>query len=332
MMNYTIKDCILKPEFEDVKHLLLSLDLMVEDVTETIMIYDEEELIGTGSIDHNIIKMIGVLPAYQGLNITSLIMTELTQRLYQKGVHKFFLYTQPKSIDLFAHFDLNLIVQTPDMAMFENKLNSITDYLNLLKNQIPKKQGLRASLVMNCNPMTNGHLYLIEKASKENHDVLLFLVEENRSVFKFEDRFNIVKEAIKHLENVFLIPSGPYIISSITFPTYFLKSLSLASKAYMQLDATIYNQYFMPILEIDKRYVGHEPKDPMTYAYNQTMKEILKKKLVIIDRITYEDNVISASYVRSLAREKRFDDIKKIVPDSTYKFLISPQGQAIFHD
>jgi len=332
MMNYAIKDCILKAELEDVKHLLLSLGLNVEDVTETIMIYDEDKLIGTGSIDHNIIKMIGVLPSYQGLNITSLIMTELTQRLYQKGIHKFFLYTQPKSINLFVNFDLNLVVQTPHMAMFENKLKPISEYLNQLKKQIPNKHGSRASLVMNCNPMTNGHLYLIEKASKENEDVLLFLVEENRSVFTFDIRFNIVKEAIKHLDNVILIPSGPYIISSITFPTYFLKSLSLASKVYMQLDATIFNQYFMPILEIDKRYVGHEPKDPMTHAYNQTMKEILKNKLVIIERITYEENVISASYVRKLAIEKRFDDIKKIVPNSTYKFLISPQGQAIFHD
>ena len=331
-MSYQIKDCILKSELEDVKHLLLSLDLSFEEVTETIMIYDEEKLIGTGSIDSNIIKMIGVHPSYQGLNVTSLIMSELTQRLYLKGIHKYFLYTQPKSVILFENFDLNLIIQTDDIALFENKINPINDYLTQVKQKLPKKQGLRASLVMNCNPMTNGHLYLIEKAAKENDDVLLFLVEENRSVFSFKDRFQIVKNAIKHLSNVILIPSGPYIISSLTFPTYFLKTLSAASLAYMELDVMIFYQYFMPILEIDHRYVGDEPKDPMTNQYNQTMKKIFESKLIIIDRITHQDQVISASYVRKLAKEKRFDDIKKIVPDATYEFLISLDGQAIYHD
>ena len=330
-MNYTIKDCILKHELEDVKHLLLSLDLTYETATETIMVYDDDKLIGTGSIDQNVIKMIGVLPLYQGQNITSLIMSELTQRLYQKGIFKFFLYTQPKSKTMFSSFDLNLVVETHDIVMFENKLNPISKVLNELKQQLPQKKKSRAALVMNCNPMTNGHLYLIEKATQENDDVLIFLVEENRSVFSFEQRYHMVEQSIKHLDNIILIPSGPYIISSITFPTYFLKSLSLASMSYMMLDAIIFKQYFMPILDIDYRYVGDEPLDPMTSAYNNTLKSILGLKLKIIERKTINDQIISASYVRKLAQEKRYDIIKTIVPKATYDFLVSPEGQAIFH-
>ncbi|MFA7075147.1 MAG: GNAT family N-acetyltransferase [Candidatus Izemoplasmatales bacterium] len=330
-MNYTIKDCILKHELEDVKHLLLSLDLTYETATETIMVYDDDKLIGTGSIDQNVIKMIGVLPLYQGQNITSLIMSELTQRLYQKGIFKFFLYTQPKSKTMFSSFDLNLVVETHDIVMFENKLNPISKVLNELKQQLPQKKKSRAALVMNCNPMTNGHLYLIEKATQENDNVLIFLVEENRSVFSFEQRYHMVEQSIKHLDNIILIPSGPYIISSITFPTYFLKSLSLASMSYMMLDAIIFKQYFMPILDIDYRYVGDEPLDPMTSAYNNTLKSILGLKLKIIERKTINDQIISASYVRKLAQEKRYDIIKTIVPKATYDFLVSPEGQAIFH-
>ena len=55
-MNYTTKDCILKHELEDVKHLLLTLGLDHEIVSETIMIYDEDKLIGTGSIDQTSLK------------------------------------------------------------------------------------------------------------------------------------------------------------------------------------------------------------------------------------------------------------------------------------
>ena len=331
-MNYTIKDCILNQEREDVKHLLLSLGLNDEDASETVMVYDEDLLIGTGSIDYNVIKMIGVIPSYQKMNVTSFIMTELIQRLYQKGIYKYFLYTQPKSKPLFLNFDLNLVIETSTIVMFENKMNPIQTYLQNLKIHLPQKKSSRAALVMNCNPMTNGHVYLIEKASKEHDDVLLFLVEENRSVFSFEDRYQIVSETIKSFPNVILIPSGPYIISSMTFPTYFLKSLNDASKSYMELDATIFNQYFIPILEIDQRYVGEEPKDPMTNQYNQALKNILKDKLSVIPRIYINQQVISASYVRTLAKEKRFDEIKTMVPKATYDFLISSKGVAIFHE
>ena len=36
---------------------------------------------------------------------------------------------------------------------------------------------------MNCNPFTKGHKYLIEKASKENDVVHLFILTEDKSEF-----------------------------------------------------------------------------------------------------------------------------------------------------
>ena len=48
---------------------------------------------------------------------------------------------------------------------------------------------------------------------------------------------------------------------------------------YMEIDVMIFKNYFMPILEIDTRYVGDEPKDPMTAMYNEMMKKILKDNL-----------------------------------------------------
>jgi [citrate (pro-3S)-lyase] ligase len=98
----------------------------------------------------------------------------------------------------------------------------------------------------------------------------------------------------------------------------------------MNLDLLIFKTYFMDILEIAFRYVGNEPLDPMTSAYNQTMKSLLNEQLVIIDRLKKDQQVISASLVRKLVKDNNFEKIKNLVPSVTYQFLKSKQGRALF--
>ena len=76
---------------------------------------------------------------------------------------------------------------------------------------------------MNCNPFTKGHLYLIEKASAESDHLFILIVEEDKSVFPFEKRMELVKRGTEHLDNIDVIPGGSYTISSATFPSYFAK-------------------------------------------------------------------------------------------------------------
>jgi [citrate (pro-3S)-lyase] ligase len=263
--------------------------------------------------------MIGIKQEYQNQNVTNIIMNELIKRLYQKNIDKFFIYTKPDVYKHFLNYDFKLLVETNDLILLENNLNSINDYY---KN-IPTKKGNRACIVMNLNPLTNGHLYLIEKASKENDDVILFLVEEDRSYFSYNDRYNILKQALKDYKNIHIIPSGPYIISKLTFPTYFIKDKSKISKIYMELDVKLFTEKLIPLFDIDKRYVGDEPLDEMTNLYNITLKKYLDDKLIIVPRLTENSNIISASLVRKLIENKDFETIKKYVPKATYDFIIS---------
>ena len=80
-----------------------------------------------------------------------------------------------------------------------------------------------------------------------------------------------------------------------------------------------------PVLGIRKRFVGEEPLDNITFQYNESMKRILPEygvELICIERKKDEDNnIISASRVRKMLDEKRFDEIKKIVPESTFLYL-----------
>lgn len=190
----------------------------------------------------------------------------------------------------------------------------------------------KASIVMNCNPFTLGHRYIIDKAANENDNVVVFIVEEDKSIFPFDVRYNLVKEGVSDLKNVTVLPGGDYIISSATFPTYFLKHYDERIDAYTKLDAGIFGKYIAPEFNIVKRYVGTEPYCMVTSKYNLALMDVLPKyniKVELVDRLKNNDIAVSASKVRSLIKEGDFKSIKDLVPDVTYNFLISDDAKPI---
>ena len=180
------------------------------------------------------------------------------------------------------------------------------------------------SIVMNCNPFTLGHLHLIEHAARQVDYLYVFIVEEDRSFFRFEDRIELAKAGTAHLENVKLLPSGQFIISAITFSEYFDKANLEGTAIDPSLDVETFGSQIAPCLNISVRFVGEEPFDPVTAQYNQSMKEILPKYGVELREIPRKDidgEAISASRVRKYLEEKNWDEIKKLVPETTYLFL-----------
>jgi [citrate (pro-3S)-lyase] ligase len=183
---------------------------------------------------------------------------------------------------------------------------------------------MNGAIVMNCNPFTLGHQYLIETASKQVDRLIIFAVEEDASTFPFKDRFELMIQGTKHLDNVLVLPSSFYIISQATFPNYFLRDKEHAFTTYARLDLSIFGYWFSQ-LNIKIRFVGEEPLDPMTDMYNQTMMEVLPKygmQLKIIPRKENDSGVISASKVRALLKEDRWEEVAKFVPKTTYDYLL----------
>lgn len=331
MMIYQTVDMTSTREHELVRELLQSEGLFYEEgVDYTVGIFDHDVLIATGSLQENICKMIAVRSDYRGENLTATVMLQLMHVLNERGIHKYFLYTKPESVKFFAYYNFRVVAKTASIALLENRLDPIDERLSKMAKDHKPKQGTRASIVMNCNPVTLGHLYLIECAARENDDVIIFLVEENRSVFPYDTRLKLLKEATRHIKNVRILPSTEYVISSITFPTYFLKRITDQSRVYMELDLTIFKKHFMPIFSIDYRYVGVEPIDPSTALYNETMKKTLKGSLKVLERLSIDGDIVSASRVRNLAEKKRYEDIRDLVPQATYDYLISKEGRALF--
>lgn len=141
------------------------------------------------------------------------------------------------------------------------------EIFNYLQN-IPKKQMLCGAIVMNCNPFTLGHKYLIEYAASKVEFLYVFVVEEDKSYFKFEDRINMVKNGTKNLDNILILPSGEFILSYKTLPSYFEKEEQKEAKISASLDIEIFARYIAPALNIKYRFAGEEPIDKVTKQYN----------------------------------------------------------------
>jgi len=330
-MEYRLVDCRTEKEREDARILLQNNGLSFEEkVDRTIGIYDNEALIATGSIYENVIKMIAVDAAHKGKNLTGVLLSHLIALLGEKRISKYFLFTTPENKSVFLGFSFSIVVETDQVVMMENNVFTIEERLNTIKSDLNLSSGRKAAIVMNCNPVTNGHMYLIEKCASENDHVIIFLVEEDKSFFPFSIRHALLKKATEKIKNVHIVPSTQYIISAATFPTYFMKEMSQTSLEHMKVDIAIFKRYFMDVFNIDKRYVGDEPLDYVTNEYNKTMKTMLGDRLVIVDRLTQNEDVVSASLVRKLAKNGQFDKIKAMVPPATYRFLTSKEGRILF--
>lgn len=296
---------------------------------------DTGKIIGIVGFFRNIIKGLAVDPDFQGENITGKLLSWATDEIKLKGYSNFLIYTSPKNIDIFNAFSFNLIGKTPSVALLERGSPSFIDFLNTLKIVREKHHYNSSScIIMNCNPMTNGHLYLIEKVSSCSEFLYVFILEEDLSYFPFKYRIEIVKKATEHLKNVQILPSSQYIISAATFPDYFLKNLP-KDQVHAELDVTIFGAKIAPILEIKKRYVGNEPYCQVTSKYNEIMKELLPNyniEFIIIDRKEYNGKAISASTVREYIRNNNFEEIKKIVPSATFDFLNSNEAKPIIKE
>ena len=210
----------------------------------------------------------------------------------------------------YIHIDMNILFISYIYEFFHNV--DLNKYNNI------------GSIVMNCNPFTKGHRYLIEEALKKVDYLIIFVVEENKSLFSFNTRFKCVVEGTSDLKNVIVVPSGNFILSNQTFPEYFVKIKDDSLINNIKYDLTLFGKYIAPILNIKYRFVGKESNDEVTLEYNKYMKKILPKyniKLIEIPRKKVNDNDISASYVRKLIKEANYDELNNYLPESTIDIL-----------
>lgn len=333
--SFEIKTINLNRESErkKVDIFLQSQGLILEkDVDYTLAIYENDSIIGTGSISGNVLKCIAIAPDYKGEGFSNKLMTLLVDEQFKRGNTHLFIFTKPQNKKIFEDLGFKEIISVDEkVSLLENKPRGLEYYLEKLKLQ--KRDGyIISGIVMNCNPFTFGHQYLIEEASRYSDVVHIFVVWEDRSIFPKEVRLRLVKEGTAHLKNVYIHKGEDYIVSNSTFPSYFLKEKNAVVKTHAMLDVKIFGEFIAPSLGINRRYVGEEPNDPVTNEYNITMKEILPEyniEIIEIKRLQKDEMIISASKVRELIRTKQTELLEKLVPITTYNYLISDEAKPI---
>ena len=298
----------------------------------TCGMYDEDmNLIATGSCFGNTLRCMAVSSAHQGEGLMNQIVTHLLDVQYQRGNLHIFLYTKCDSAKFFGDLGFYEIVRIDGQIVFmENRRTGFQDYLDQLAKE--KEEGKRsAALVMNANPFTLGHQYLVEKAAAENDILHLFIVSEDASLVPFPVRKKLVMEGTAHLKNIRYHDSGPYIISSATFPSYFQKDQEAVIESHALLDLTVFTR-IAQAMNITRRYVGEEPNSLVTGIYNEIMQKKLPEngiECIIVPRLQSEGKVISASTVRQAIKDGNWEALKELVPKTTLDYFMSPQAEAV---
>ena len=314
----------------------LGFEFDPSEVECTMIVYNlKGELVGTGSHLGRILKYVAVANKFRDTTAFALIVTYMTEKLLKIYKHTF-VFTRPENSVRFRGLGFTEIATAPPLfALLEFGFESIFTYQDYLKTLIvPVETTAVAAMVVNCNPFTNGHKFLIEKAATESEVLYLFVVEEDRSAFPFSVRWELIRKGISHLQNVVMVRGGMYIVSGAIFPSYFLKNerVSDVMQKQAELDVRTFANYVVPILGIKKRYVGTENYCKITGAYNLAMKVILPSYGVDVIEVTRkssgsgEDNLpnyISASKVRKAIKQDRLNEVIDFLPDSTRDFLFS---------
>lgn len=299
----------------------------------TCAVYDDDyNIIATGSCFGNTLRCMAVSSSHQGEGLMNQIVSHLVQHEYERGINHLFLYTKCNSAKFFGDLGFYEIVRVDNQVVFmENRRAGFCEYLaDLAKTR--REGGRIAALVLNANPFTLGHLYLVEKAARENDVLHVFIVSEDASLVPFSVRKRLVIEGTAHLQNLVYHDTGPYIISSATFPSYFQKDDEAVIQSHANLDLSVFVR-IAEALGITARYVGEEPKSLVTGIYNRIMSERLPEHgidCVIVPRKTEESGqVISASNVRQAIKDGRLEEIRELVPESTYRFFASAEAEGV---
>lgn len=320
---------------------------------------DDGEMIAGGGLKGNVIKCVAVDDAHKGEAIANTLISHLIAHANEEGHSNVMLFTKPKNRQLFESLSFRLLAEAPEAVLMETGIGGINNMVEQLKkikeegevckenNQECKKEEktnlnittpqhlnpsnpqplttttpLRGVVVMNCNPFTLGHRYLIEQAAKQVERLFVMVVREDCSLFAYAERKAMVEQGVAHLKNVTVIDGSEYAISQATFPTYFLKRLDDAADTQMLLDLDLFRRHIAPALGTTVRFVGTEPTDQLTRRYNQLMHEVLADVREIA-RLEKEGNAVSASRVRKAMEQGDMSTIKQLVPPTTLPYIIA---------
>lgn len=342
--------------------------LRIDDMNYYAAVLDDDgEMIAGGGLKDDVIKCVAVDDAHKGEAIANTLVSHLISHANQEGYSCIKLFTKPKNRQLFESLSFRLLAEAPEAILMETGIGGISNTVDALKkikeeskkykeyNKECKEDSKECRentsylttspphhltttmqptgcIVMNCNPFTLGHRYLVESASRMVEHLFVIVVREDRSAFSYQERKTMVTTGTADLKNVTVCDGSEYAISNTTFPTYFLKRLSDATDTQILLDLDLFRRHIAPALGAEVRFVGTEPTDELTRRYNELMMESLGKDHVVqIPRLENGGVAVSASRVRRAMDSNSLKEAAQLVPPTTLPYIIAHLATRALH-
>lgn len=325
-----VTELIGQHDFDRARSLVETSGLAFEPNFDSLVgIFTGRELVAVAARQGNILKMFAIAEDHQGGSCLGELATELICSGFLAGYDSFFVFTRPQSAPSFQALGFASLVQHPQAVLLEYG-GGLPRYLD--RHQALVRPGANGAVVVNANPFTRGHRYLIEQAAALVDHLYVFVVREDRSVFPFEVRLQLVQAGVADLANVVVLDSSHYAVSAVTFPGYFLKDDEDLAQLQMEIDLLLFGRHLAPFFHITQRFIGTEPYCRTTRSYSQTMLELLPRfgiETVQLERIRTGEQVVSAYRVRELLRREAYEELRTLVPQTTYDYLLSEAAATI---
>ena len=321
-MNIEIVTTLVGEKLNIWQSLITSAGLSTDERCDvTALVYDGEELVAAGSREGAVLKLLAVKETRQGEDLAAKVVTALRQNAIEAGYTHLFIYTKPKNEEIFKGLFFKTIVKTDTVLLMESRAG-IDRFIEKISTGVSHTPS--GAIVMNANPFTKGHRYLVERARAMCERLYVFVLSEDKSEFSAADRLEMVKRGVADIDGVAVLPTGPYLVSSATFPTYFLADRDSATEARCEVDIEVFGRYFKDAFCITRRFVGTEPYSPLTARYNAALRAGLGKfgiEYIEIPRLEESGSAISASRVRDMLREGNVDAALTLLPATTIGYL-----------
>lgn len=287
----------------------------------------DDNLVGGGGLHGSVIKCVALSEQTRGESLANSLISRISQAAAEENIFDLTLFTKPENEEVFSSMAFHTVGRAPKALLMESNPRGISAYTNRLKSLAKPYAGFSKGVIaMNCNPLTNGHLYLISRAASQVEHLFIIPVRHGVTEYSYEERHEMLNRIASRFDNVTVCPGSIYTISQATFPTYFIKNLDDAAPTQMELDLDIFCRHIAPALGATKRFVGSEPTDALTRCYNEAMHRILPQKgieVVEIERVAMSGEPVSASRVRKLIAENRVGEALVLLPAESVPYALA---------
>ena len=295
---------------------------------------DGDEILAGGGLDGNVIKCVAVSESARSEGLMNILVSRLIAIAREEGRESVKAFTKPENEGIFKSLGFGLLASAPKAILMENGRGGLPEYKKYLASLA--RPGRNGAIVMNANPFTKGHRYLVEQAASQVDNLYVIVVREDRSRFPYVERKAMIEAGCTGLDNVVVCEGSDYAISAATFPTYFLKKLDDATDTQIALDLDLFVNHIAQPLGVTVRFAGSEPEDALTRRYNELMAEILPGTSVAvvrqawrpidfveIPRLEQKGKPLSATALRLALDEGGFKEAMEYIPKSTVPYLVA---------